>query len=125
MPVSLDQKHNYGEFIVYFDEMKPDPLSQAEPAMIIKRGHGGHSRLAYVVFMGMAYKFVEQGSGPQYMLETAKRIAEILDIDQTRSTITRLCDAIWNHLEELLRMPPAPEKDPQEGVILTVDGKEV
>lgn len=118
MPVSLHQTHNYRDFHISFTEMKD------EPALLI--GREGKDR-SYVIFLGMAYKFADLDTGDKYLIETAIRVAELLEIDQNRSTVKRIADAILNHLEELVKMPPAPipRLEEPEDVCLKVDGDDV
>ena len=121
MPVSLYQEHNYGEFNITFGE------KNNEPVMIIKRGINGKSKNAYVIFMGMAHKFADLDTGDRYLMETALKVAYLLDIGQNRSMVKKLADAILNHLEELIRMPPAPipKLEQPEDVVLKIDGEPV
>lgn len=77
----------------------------------------------FIVLESAAFKYDD----PRHCARMAAKAAEVLGMDETTSTATRVLDIILNYLPDLIRMPHAPDPELMRGSFgnmqLRADGK--
>ena len=67
----------------------------------IKRAHSG----AFIICESAAYKYTDD----LYLMSQAIKAAQIMGMDDTKSTVIRIADCIMVWMDDLMMMPPKPE----------------
>lgn len=78
-----------------------------ERAMVLMPAHRRQGAPWYIVCESAAYKY----DNPEYLAKQSRRAAEVLGMDETTSTWYRIAKMIHDGLQDLIRMPSAPEKE--------------
>ena len=88
-----------------------------EPAMIlfpkVKRTLDAG---AFAICLSAAFQYVKSDGYPDldYMIPQCAKAAKVMGMDATTHTIRRICDAILDGMEDLLKMPPERPKSHME-----------
>lgn len=88
-----------GDICAAFQYVNDEPAMCLFPA--IKRSHSG----SFIICESAAYQYVDT----RYLIQSAIKAADVMGMDQTKQTITRIADCILLWMDDLLMMPPKPE----------------
>lgn len=82
-----------------------------EPAMAIFPSLPRHGAGTFVIPLDQAWAYADSKTGAPtpYLLEATIRAADVLCMDQDRSTLRAIADAIVDGLPDLIVMPPEPD----------------
>lgn len=115
-PAKCRAKYTKGDIVISFQYVNGEESMVLFP-MRKKEGGG-----AYVVGLSSAWKYTDM----QYLVQQAAIAAEIMKMGTEKFTVHRVCDAIIDGLEELVRMKPEPESEKKvvgEGKLVSGDGQ--
>lgn len=127
-------EYHYGEFSVFGTYIKTTAMKDEEPAMAIG-GKRFDRKTAWVIPLSAAYLYADSTSGAptEYLVETSRKIANLLGIEGSRGTVFKIASAIVDALPMLIQMPP--REDPtakqveraieQSGLRVRVNGNTV
>ena len=110
-----------GEFVIRMQYINPNPRaldSDYEPAIVICRPKKVQSRCAWVILLSAAWKYVDPTTETQhseYMRTAAYKIAEMLGLGNSKHAAYKIAEAILDHLEDLINMPPVFQPKHQIG----------
>jgi hypothetical protein len=78
-----------------------------ERALVLLPAHRKPGSPWYVVCESAAYKYEE----PNYLARQARKAAEVIGMDETADAWLKIATIIIEGLGDLIRLPPAPEKE--------------
>ena len=114
MGISLDlnkaHRHRvHGQITCIFTWMKvgADSPAQPERAMVLIATHRNVKTPWFIVMESAAFKYDD----PVYLAHQAKKACEVMGIEPSRSGWFGIAKIIHDGLEDLIRMPSAPEPD--------------
>lgn len=115
-----------GDIVVSFHWVNGEPAMCLWPK--VKRTlHAG----AFIICLSAAHKYAKSNGDPipDYLIPQAMEAARVMGMDLTRFTVRRIADAIFEHIPDLVRMPPEPTLKQQRldrpvgEMVLTAGGK--
>lgn len=101
-----------------------------DPAMVLWPLRKPLGCVPFCIGMSHAYKYAHGTGYPtRYCLQQAAVAAGVMGMDTTKQTVRRIVEVILDGLEDLIRMPPEPERKedaaPAGTVTLFQDGRKV
>lgn len=82
-----------------------------EPAMVLWPVRKPLGCVPYCIGLSHAYKYAKNTGYPTpYCVTQAVAAAQVMGMDTGRETVKRIVEIILDNLEDLVRMPPEPEK---------------
>lgn len=129
----------YKDFVLHFEwfDNERDQIGKGEPHLFIRRryaGVDGGNHSAVVVPMSQCHYYANSDGYPtRHLIMFAAGGCKELGLEPSKMNVRALADAIIDHIEDLVRMPPAPAEDkfhsvkaPEVGsASITVDGKPI
>lgn len=88
-----------GDICASFQYVNDEPAMCMFPA--VKKMRAG----SFIICESSAYKYTDM----DYLVQQAMIAAEVMGMDSTSFTISRICDCILLWLDDLLMMPPKPD----------------
>lgn len=97
-----------------------------EPAMVLFPLRKRLGAAAYILTLPVAYKYAQANGHPTpYCIRQAVVAAQVMAMDTTKATVQNIVEVILDNIEDLVRMPPEPErkdKSPALGVATLFSG---
>lgn len=95
-----------GDLIIYATWVGQN-LDESEPCLVIMPKHYNGSKPCCVA-LSVAYRYYEPEAGHRYLLARARQFNEQMGRADTLSNVHAVADAIYDHLQELIEIPPKP-----------------
>ena len=95
-----------------------------EPSIVLFPLRKRTKQAAYIICLSAVWRYADD----DYLMQAAKKAADVMDIGTDRFTVYNVARAISDSLEDLVRMKPEPEmaaKITGEGVLMGVGDKPI
>lgn len=109
MGVHIGGKDSYKQF-VKGDIVCSLQWVNDEPAIILWPKAPRIGSGAFVVCLSSAWQYADSRGYPtKYLVQQAVRAAQVMGLEQHTFTIRAIADAIFEHIPDLVSMPPSPD----------------
>lgn len=132
MKETIVKNKEYGDFVLRLQYVNTTPAELSadyQPAIVIARPKRIQSRSAWIIMLSSAFKYVDdpkRGGHSYYMQAATCQICKMLGLSETREKAFEVAEAILDHLEDLINMPPVDwQPDPIADISANIEGTHI